>query len=177
MARKPGRKTQPTELKRRRGNPGKRKLPDEDQVTALAPAAVGGIPTPIRPLGNAGTAEWNLVWREAFAWLSGSDLLAVQRYCEAVDDYVIIRSRMLEAQADERMTETQLWRLRKQVNDMSKLCDDLGSVLGLGRSYRSDIGVAKVPIAEGVANLMEREPTVALIDEKFIDVEVIDDDD
>ena len=165
---KPGRKTEPTERKRRRGNTGHRPIPE---MTELAPATLGPIPDPIRPLAGSGRGEWDLIWSEGFSWLSATDLVAVQRYCEAIDDYVIVRSRMLAAQADERLTETQVWRLRKQVDDASNRCDRLASVLGLGPSYRADIGVGAVRIVEAVADLMERPVTVGKMTEAFIDAE------
>ena len=78
---------------------------------------------------------------------------------------------VLAAQADERLTETQVWRLRKQVDDASNRCDRLASVLGLGPSYRADIGVGAVRIVEAVADLMERPVTVGKMTEAFIDAE------
>ena len=169
MAKKPGPKKQPVEKQRQRGNPSHRPLPDA--TTDLAPATAGEvIPDPIRALATSGRSEWDTIWTTAWTWLAGSDLLAVQRYCEAVDDYVIVRSRMLAAQADERMTETQVWRLRKQTHDASKLCDELGAVLGVGPAYRTAIGVGQVSIAAGLAGLLEREPATRMPAE-FIDVD------
>ncbi len=172
MAKKPGPKKQPVEKQRQRGNPSHRPLPDVSSL--LAPATTDGvIPDPIRALATSGRSEWDLIWETAWTWLAGSDLLAVQRYCEAVDDYVIVRSRMLAAQADERFTETQVWRLRKQTRDASKLCDELAAVLGIGPAYRTDLGVGQVNIAAGLAGLLEREPASRMSDD-FIDVESAD---
>ena len=50
----------PTELKRRTGNPGKRRLPDRDTVITL-PAA-DGIPDTLRPLEIEGRRMWDRVW-------------------------------------------------------------------------------------------------------------------
>ena len=172
MAKKPGRKKTPAEQQRRRGNPSHRPL--SDGSSSLAPATSGGeIPDPIRPLASSGRAEWDTIWTMAWTWLSGSDLLAVQRYCEAVDDYVIVRSSMLAAQADARVSETQRWRLRKHTRDATKLCDDLAAVLGIGPAYRTNLDVGMVSVAESLAGLLEREPATRMSAE-FIDVDSTD---
>lgn len=170
MARKPGPKKATTaEQQSRRGNPSHRSLPGE--TTTLAPTTSGGeIPEPIRALATSGRAEWDTIWTKAWTWLGGADLLAVQRYCEAVDDYVIVRSQMLAAQADGAFSETQRWRLRRHTRDASKLCDDLAAVLGVGPTYRTALGVGQVSIAESLAGLLDREPAKRMTPE-FIDVD------
>ncbi len=172
MAKKPGPKKQPAEKQRRRGNPSHRALPDAD--TSLAPATTPGeIPEPIRPLGEAARAEWDTIWTMAWTWLSGSDLLAVQRYCEAVDDYVIVRSSMLAAQADAAVGETQRWRLRKHTRDATKLCDELAAVLGIGPAYRTNLDVGLVSVAESLAGLLDRGSAKPMTPE-FIDADSSD---
>jgi hypothetical protein len=172
VAKKPGPKKQPAEKQKRRGNPSHRALPDG--TTSLAPTTTPGeIPEPLRPLAASGRAEWDTIWTRAWTWLGGADLLAVQRYCEAVDDYVIVRSSMLAAQADERVSETQRWRLRKHARDATKLCDDLAAVLGIGPAYRTNLDVGLVSVAESLAGLLDREPA-ARMTAAFVDVDSTD---
>ncbi len=172
MAKKPGRKKTPAEQQRRRGNPSHRSLPDGS--SSLAPATSGGkIPEPIRPLAASGRAEWDTIWTMAWTWLSGSDLLAVQRYCEALDDYVIVRSSMLAAQADAGVSETQRWRLRKHTRDATKLCDDLAAVLGIGPAHRTALDVGMVSVAESLTGLLDRGPAVKMT-AAFVDVDSTD---
>lgn len=160
---KPGPKPRPVELKRRLGNPGKESLPNPDDVVLLA--APDTPPEPSRTLGTAGAKEWTRVWQEARWWLSGSDAHAVLLYCEAVDDYVIARHRLIAIQVGEE-TEMQEWRARKQVKDAREQVTSLAARLGLDPVSRSELGVAEVRIQEGLANLMTRDgdTTVRTID-------------
>ena len=171
---KRGPKPAPKELKRKRGNPRKENLGNPEDLVALP--AVQEIPNPTRPLAPAGREEWAMIWRTCAAWLAESDVPIVQRYCEAVDDYVIVRGQMLNAQNDPKTRADGSWRLRKQVVDADKRVTVLGSSLGLSPSARAELGVAEVRIAQGVADLMERPVITAASlreddDPDFIDAE------
>jgi hypothetical protein len=147
-------------LKRRQGNPGGKALPDPDTVVALVPAGDGGAVVPLRELGEAGLAEWGIVWREAWHWLAASDVPAVQRYCEAVDDLVFVRAEMVKAQeADDRGT----WRLRSQVTEARKALAVFARELGLSPSGRAELGVAEVKIQAAVEALTDRSGSVSVI--------------
>ena len=151
----------PTEIKRRTGNPGGKALPDLDSVVALVPAVVdGGAITPLRDLDAAGLAEWVIVWREAWPWLSPADVPAVQRYCEAVDDLASVRGEMLAAQA---VSDKGTWRLRNQVTDARKAIAFFARELGLSPSARAELGVAEVKLREATADLMDRSSSVTEI--------------
>jgi phage terminase small subunit len=157
---KRGPKKQPTERQRKLGNPSHRVLPDESRIVVLDPVR---SPEPLRALGPAGLAEWDLVWTKAFSWLAESDLGAVQRYCEAVDDFVLSRTSLIALLAGADATEVQRWRLRKQVQDSHLLLDRLAASIGLTPSARAALGVAEGRIHEGMADLMDRSETITVI--------------
>jgi len=152
---KRGPKPKPTEAKRRAGNPGKRALPEQAAVVQLAPPP--GPPAPTRPLGPAGQLAWDRAWQAARAWLAESDELHLLAYCEAVDDYAILRQEALRAVAPADAEQpVGLWRTRKQVLDVREQMRRYASDLGLTSAARSELGVAEVKVAEGLATLMQR---------------------
>jgi phage terminase small subunit len=131
-------------------------------VVALVPAVVdGGAITPLRDLDAAGLAEWGIVWSEAWPWLAPSDVPAVQRYCEAVDDLASVRGEMLAAQA---VGDRGTWRLRNQVTDARKAIAFFARELGLSPSARAELGVAEVKIQAAVVALTDRSDSVTVID-------------
>jgi hypothetical protein len=151
----------PTEIKRRTGNPGGKALPDPDSVVALVPAVVdGGAITPLRDLDAAGLAEWGIVWSEAWPWLAPSDVPAVQRYCEAVDDLASVRGEMLAAQA---VGDRGTWRLRNQVTDARKAIAFFARELGLSPSARAELGVAEVKLRDAAMDLMDRTASIEVV--------------
>ena len=80
MARLPGPRPQPTELKVLRGNPGQRRLPNSPRGTkpvAIPPAPAG--------LGEVGAAAWTLYWTAGKPWLAVSDMPHVERLCRFMD--------------------------------------------------------------------------------------------
>jgi len=152
---KRGPKPKPTEAKRRAGNPGKRPLPAQTAVVQLAPPP--GPPAPSRPLGPAGQLAWDRAWQAARAWLAESDELHLLAYCEAVDDYAILRQEAIRAVKPGGIDqEPGLWRTRKQVLDVREQMRRYAADLGLTSVARSELGVAEVKVAEGLATLMQR---------------------
>lgn len=157
----------PTEQKRRTGNPGKRPLPDPDNVVQLAP--VGEIPAPHRPLQEPGMAAWVHASQEAGAWLAPSDVVTVLMYAEAVDDYTQLRDSLHRQGFD----DVTMWRQRKQVIDFGNRVTRLAASLGLSPAARAQLRVAEVRIADSGPGLMERERTVSLMDDRFLDVQAV----
>ena len=146
-----GRPPRPVEQKRRTGrSPGRdsggRKLPDRDNVVALASVA-GRVPDPPASLGDVGRERWQRLWREAGAWLSpGVDWHILVRMCEAED----LRQGMRVALAEEGFTVTgsmgqmrpnplldKLRALDEQLTKYEQLC-------GLTPSDRGRMGVGEV---------------------------------
>lgn len=158
---KRGPSKKPTEKKRATGNPGGKKLPAEAEVVQLPPAPNRD---PLRPLGSAGQAAWLDVWDAAGGWLAQGDRHALQNYCEAVDEHMLLKTQYLETvQADP--DNSRAWRMRKQLQDSHHLLRQLGADLGLSPSSRAELGVAEVRMATGMADLMQRndepeQPTV-----------------
>lgn len=78
-----GRPPKPTELKRRLGNPGKRRLPA--QTEASEPSAE--VPPAPRGLKRHGKAAWATLWSVGEPWLNlTTDLALVTRLCQAYDE-------------------------------------------------------------------------------------------
>ncbi|MDP9233382.1 MAG: phage terminase small subunit P27 family, partial [Actinomycetota bacterium] len=71
----------PLERAQKRGNPGKRKLPEppEGGVTRIPAVQCRGI-------GKAGRAEWVRIWTAEAEWLDlGSDINFIIRLCKVHD--------------------------------------------------------------------------------------------
>ncbi|WP_152521038.1 phage terminase small subunit P27 family [Nocardiopsis ganjiahuensis] len=89
----PGPPRQPTELKRKRGNPGKESLPAKSDTASLAPA--DGIPPAPATLRPAGRAVWERLWTAGQAWLSPqTDLDVLTRLCEYHDERATLRAEL-----------------------------------------------------------------------------------
>jgi P27 family predicted phage terminase small subunit len=81
----PSPKPVPTEIKRLRGNPGKRRLPKEGEEPH--PDLVAELPEPPEWLGVFGVAEWERVGPVLVGQrlLTDADLMAFAAYCANVD--------------------------------------------------------------------------------------------
>lgn len=155
---KRGPSKEPAEKQRKKGNPGKRPLPDLADVVALAPASNR---TPQRPLGPAGQAAWNETWEEAGDWIANSDRGVLQLYAEAVDDYSLLRARLLDT-LQQNANDPTIWRIRKQVFDARNQVRQLATDLGLSPSARAVLGVAEVRISQALNSILERQPVAAV---------------
>jgi hypothetical protein len=148
-----GQGAKPTEMKRRLGNPGQHKLPDESNLVIL-PSLVDQIPDPIRPLGAAGQSAWNQALGAGRAWLAETDLELLQTWAECIDDlgrwrlYALQNPDFLDA--SDRLLEA-----RKQVMAIA-------IELGLTPLARSRLRVAEVRVAEGVSRLIRPPDAAAL---------------
>lgn len=141
-----GRPPKPTEVKRRAGNPGKRPLPAESNVVALAPAR--GVPEPPVTLGADGMRLWERAWHEAIVWLSPqTDMDQVVEACRLVDDLEIarVRYRATREPSDGRI-----------VTQLSKSMTEALSALGFNPTARARLGVAEVKRQSALEALLER---------------------
>jgi len=155
---KPGPPRKPTELKRKLGNPGQKPLPAKADVVALP--MIAEMPDPPRSLGSAGREAWANIWNgPARLWLSLSDVMALQLWCEMVDDYTLLRTRLYKAMTDpDHQSATPTWRLRKQVMELGKELLVRAGEFGLTPAARASLGVAEVRIEEGRARLADVNP-------------------
>lgn len=147
----------PTELKRRLGNPGKRRLAEPGATLPM----VKDMPEPFWPLGKDGRAAW----RHGRASLAASDAMVVQLYADATDDYVALRNELHERG----FADPALWRERKQLLDLANQVNDLAKALGLSPAGRAQLGVAEVPTQEDLAHLHDLgAPTLVPVDEHLL---------
>ena len=129
-----GRPPKPAEQKRLTGNPGRRPLPDKQEVVLL-PAATT-VPEPSRQLFPPGRELWDRVWQIGAIWISPNtdvDLLLI--VCEQIDERQKLRNSVWN---DGRMDE------RKALRSLEKLIVENLSLLGFTPTDRSRLGVAEV---------------------------------
>jgi hypothetical protein len=129
-----GRPPKPTEQKRLLGNPGKRALPNQENLILLP--AITEIPEPTRELSNDGMALWDRVWSSGSHWISPTfDIEILQLTCEMLDERTDLRRKVaIEGDPKDRRG---LRELDKQI--ISNL-----SLLGFTPADRSRLGVAEV---------------------------------
>jgi hypothetical protein len=136
----------PAEVKRRLGNPGKRTLPDKATIVAL-PGAVA-IPEPSRPLGEQGGNLWARVWSSGGTWVApGTDSELVLLLCEAMDERVQLRTRVLE-EGD--------WRDRVALRALDGQVVSMLSALGFTPTERSRLGVAEVTAQSKLEEMLSK---------------------
>lgn len=124
----------PTEVKRRRGNPGKRPLAKPGALVAL-PAATEP-PTPARPLGPEGKRLWDRMWTNGAVWVSpNTDSELVLMTCEAMDERVSLRVQVLRDGE---------WRDRVALRALDTQLESMLSALGFSPVSRTRLGVAEV---------------------------------
>lgn len=141
-----GRPSKPIEQKRLLGNPGKRAMPDENEVVLLEQAE--GTPEPPRPLLKYGNDLWERVWSMGATWVSkNTDLELLTMTCEMVDERWNLRVKVM--QSDDPKMRRGLRELDKQI--VSNL-----SLLGFTPSDRSRLGIAEVKAKSKLEELMER---------------------
>lgn len=133
-----GRPPIPTEVKRARGNPGKRALPTRPaEVVQLA--AAREVPASIRPLGPAGTALWERVWGSGARWISPeTDLELVQILCETLDERVAVRVDVIRKGTSATPKE------RRMLRDLDRQVVEGLSILGFTPTDRARLGLAEV---------------------------------
>lgn len=124
----------PIEVKRRNGNPGKRKLPQPSQL-----AAVPAIPAKAYELSVAEALDH--VLDMGVHWIAESDMPIVSLLREAVEDYAELR-------ADPRSSPNQVREAREQIASFL-------SKLGFDPTSRSRLGLAEVRAASKLEQLMK----------------------
>lgn len=126
----------PNEQHRRRGNPGKKALPDEATVHVLPAVPEGVIPDPPRPLRTDGLALWERAWKAGRTWMSDqSDVDVLLLLCESLDERTALRELVLD-EGD--------WRQRSALRALDKQIIDKLQLLGFTPSDRARLGVAEV---------------------------------
>ena len=141
-----GRPAKPIEQKRKLGNPGKRAMPKESEITLLE--QVDEIPEPPRPLLKYGQDLWNRIWSIGASWVSDkTDLELLIMTCEMVDERWNLKVRVM--QDDDPQLRRGLRELEKQI--VSNL-----SLLGFSPSDRARLGVAEVKAKSKLQEMMER---------------------
>lgn len=141
-----GRPPKPIEQKRALGNPGKRALPDKNEIQILE--QVEETPEPPRPLLKYGQDLWNRIWSVGATWVSNrTDIELLVMTCEMVDERWNLRAKVMrdEDPADRRG----LRELDRQI--VSNL-----SLLGFTPSDRARLGVAEVKTKSKLQEMMER---------------------
>ena len=138
-----GRPPKPVEQKRMLGNPGKRALPNSQDVVLLP--AITQTPEPSRPLGSYGKQFWDRVWQMGSSWISSStDYEAMLMTAEMVDERWNLRVKV--------MTDGQA-RDRRALRDLDRMIQSQLSLLGLTPADRSRLGVAEVKKMSKIAEL------------------------
>jgi P27 family predicted phage terminase small subunit len=143
----------PIERKRRRGNPGKRRLPEP--AASLVPA---GLPAAPDSLEDTGRGLWELVWRDGSQWLSTADTVLVALLCESADE----RERWLQLVAEQGptfQTEKGYVGIHPGVSQVRLIGKEIVAMLGLlgfTPSDRARLGLAEVRRMTHLSELMER---------------------
>lgn len=129
-----GRPPKPAEEKRITGNPGKRKLPNEQEIVLLPAAA--RTPQPARPLMRYGQEVWDNVWSIGVNWISpNTDVELLLMTCEMVDERWNLRVKVMQ---------TDDAKLRRGLRELDRLIIGNLSLLGFTPADRTRLGWAEV---------------------------------
>jgi len=129
-----GRPPKPLEVKRALGNPGKRKLPKENEVVVLHQPVT--TPEPPRPLGKFGLELWERIWSMGMSWVSPiSDIDLLMMVCEMVDERQALRVQVIR---DNRPEE------RRALRSLDAQLMQGLSLLGFTTTDRSRLGIAEI---------------------------------
>jgi len=141
-----GRPAKPIEQKRLLGNPGKRAMPDENNVVLLP--QVESVPEPTRPLLKYGQELWDRIWGMGATWVSDkTDLELLMMTCEMIDERWNLRVKVM--QNDDA-------RMRRGLRELDRQIVSNLSLLGFTPSDRARLGVAEVRAKSKLEELMER---------------------
>jgi hypothetical protein len=141
-----GRPPKPTEVKRKLGNPGGRKLPEQSQIQMFDP--IVSLPEPSRPLLKYGREFWDKVWLNGLQWISvntDSELLLMT--CELVDERWNLRVRVMQSND---------WRERRALRELDDRIIRNLSLMGFTPADRSRLGVAEVKAISKMEALKRR---------------------
>jgi hypothetical protein len=141
-----GRPSKPIEQKRLLGNPGKRALPDQNEVVLLEP--VNETPEPPRPLLKYGRDLWDRVWGIGATWVSDkTDIELLVMTCEMIDERWNLRVKVM--QNDDA-------RMRRGLRELDRQIVSNLFLLGFTPSDRSRLGVAEIKAKSKLEELMSR---------------------
>ena len=141
-----GRPPKPTEVKRKLGNPGGRKLPEQSRIQMFDP--IVSLPEPSRPLLKYGREFWDKVWLNGLQWISvntDSELLLMT--CELVDERWNLRVRVMQSND---------WRERRALRELDDRIIRNLSLMGFTPADRSRLGVAEVKAISKMEALKRR---------------------
>jgi hypothetical protein len=142
-----GRPSKPVEVKRKLGNPGQRKLPDQNEIQMFEPAV--SVPEPHRPLLKPGREFWDRVWGVGLSWISpNTDVELLLMTCELIDERWNLRVRVMQS-GD--------WRERRGLRDLDARIVSNLSLLGFTPADRSKLGVAEVKAISKMEQLKRRQ--------------------
>jgi len=141
-----GRPSKPTEIKRKLGNPGQRKLPEQSQVQLFDP--ISKVPEPARPLLKYGREFWDKVWTNGLQWISpNTDAEILLMTCELIDERWNLRVKVMQ---------TGDWRERRGLRDLDARIISNLSLMGFTPADRSKLGVAEVKAISKMEALRRR---------------------
>jgi hypothetical protein len=141
-----GRPSKPTEIKRKLGNPGQRKLPEQSQVQLFDP--ISKVPEPARPLLKYGREFWDKVWANGLQWISpNTDAEILLMTCELIDERWNLRVKVMQ---------TGDWRERRGLRDLDARIISNLSLMGFTPADRSKLGVAEVKAISKMEALRRR---------------------
>lgn len=146
-----GRPPKPLEQKRLLGNPGKRALPNEQEIVLLPQATT--VPEPDRPLLKYGQEMWERIWTLGLTWISPqTDIELCLMTCEMIDERWNLRVKVMGNDDPKQ---------RRALRELDKLIIGNLSLLGFSPTDRMRLGVAEVKkqskLEELLAKRAERE--------------------
>ncbi len=113
MARKTGRPPVPAEVKRKRGNPGGRPIPEP---AGMLEPNEGDPPEPARPLGAQGRKLWDDLWSSGIYWLApATDRHWILQMCEMEDERLALRYEVLKT--GDRLKRVALRTIERAIRD------------------------------------------------------------
>jgi hypothetical protein len=137
----------PTEIKRKLGNPGGKKLPDKATIVMLP--KIRETPQPHRKLFDAGLTLWNSVWSMGQTWISPTtDAELLLMTCEMLDERVRLRALV--------WNNPEAWRERKALRELDKSIVGNLSLLGFTPVDRTRMGVAEIKAMSKLEELKSR---------------------
>lgn len=132
----------PIEQKRLTGNPGQRKLPDPDQIAAVA----GGYREPHRELGPAGKMLWDRAFAVGTPWVANTDTELLLLTCKQLDRSLELERLWAEDQSD--------FHIHRQLLELEKaIVINLG-LLGMTVDARAKLGLAEIKAQSAYEKLM-----------------------
>jgi hypothetical protein len=139
-----GRPSKPVEQKRLLGNPGKRALPNQNEIILLG--QIVETPEPTRPLLKYGQELWDRIWGMGAGWVSEeTDLELLMMTCEMIDERWNLRVKVMRSD-DHRM--------RRGLRELDRQIVSNLSLLGFTPSDRARLGVAEIKRRSKIQELM-----------------------